>query len=125
MSVIIDGITYSIPVISIKRKGDFLQKYAERTMDGILHTELIGVYFNYSIQFGSSLNTSQYAALWEKLTEPTEFHTVTVPDETGTPYTFTAYFSSVGDELRKSKSGVNFWKSLTVDFIAQAPARTP
>lgn len=125
MSVIIDGTTYDIPVISLTRTADFLDKYAERTEDGVLHRELIGVYFNYKLQMGSSTNTSAYAALWDKLTEPVEFHTVTVPDEFGVSYAFTAYFASVGDELRKVKDAVSFWKSLTVNFIAQYPARVP
>jgi hypothetical protein len=123
MSIIIDGTTYNIPVASIKRKADFLDKYAERTEDGVLHRELIGVYYNYQLQFGRTLNTSDYAALWNKLTEATEFHTVTVPDESGN-YTFTAYFSNVGDELVKNKGAASFWKSLTVNFIAQSPAVT-
>ncbi len=124
MTIIIDSVTYDIPVMSIIRRADFLDKYAERTEDGVLHRELIGVYFNYQIKFGQSLDTAEYAALWLKLTEPEEFHTVTVPDEDGS-YTFTAYFSNVGDELRKQKGASNFWKSLTVNFTAQSPARTP
>jgi predicted ATP-grasp superfamily ATP-dependent carboligase len=124
MSVIIDGTTFDIPVISLIRKADVLDKYAERCEDGILHREIIGVYFNYQLSFGSTTDTAEYAALWDKLTEAEEFHTVTVPDESG-DYTFTAYFASVGDELRKTKSAANFWKSLTVHFIAQSPARTP
>lgn len=124
MSVIIDGVTYDVPVASIRRTADFLDKYAERTEDGVLHRELIGVYFNYQIQFGHTLDTAEYAKLWQKLTEPVEFHEVTVPDEDGESYTFTAYFSSVGDELRKVKDAKTFWKSLTVHFVAQSPART-
>lgn len=120
----IDGIDYDIPVLSISRSADFLDKYAERTEDGILHRELIGVYFNYRLQFGQTTNVSEYAALWTKLTEATEFHTVTVPDENG-DYTFTAYFSNVKDDLRKTAGASNFWKSLTVNFTAQSPAITP
>lgn len=120
----IDGIDYDIPVLSISRSADFLDKYAERTEDGILHRELIGVYFNYRLQFGQTTNVSEYAALWTKLTEATEFHTVIVPDEDG-DYTFTAYFSNVKDELRKTQGASNFWKSLTVNFTAQSPAITP
>jgi hypothetical protein len=124
--IIIDGTSYDIPIISIDRKADFLDKYAQRTGDGKLHRQLIGVYFNYVIKFGSPHTVAQtqaYASLWDKLTEPEEFHTVTVPDETTTPYTFTAYFSSVGDKLKKTKTAANFWKDLTVNFIAQTPAR--
>lgn len=124
MTIVIDGTTFDIPILSMRRKGDFLDKYAERTQDGVLHRELIGVYFNYEIQFGSSVDVSEYADLWNKLTEPVEFHTVQVPDEDGT-HTFTAYFSNVSDEFRRQKGAQNFWKSLTVNFIARSPARTP
>lgn len=121
--ITIDGVTYDVPVMEIKRKAEFLDKYAERTVDGKLHRELIGVYYNYYIKFGQA-TMADYAALWNKLTEPVEFHTVIVPDEDG-DLTFTAYFASVADELVKVKSTNRFWKSLTAHFIAKEPARTP
>jgi len=122
--IIIDEEEFDIPIISLTRRADFLDKTAERTVDGRLHRELIGVYFNYQLKLGASLNVSEYQRLWEKLTEATDFHEVTVPDETGTPYTYTAYFSNIGDELRKTKDGQNYFKGLTVNFIARDPART-
>lgn len=121
--LIIDNQTYHIPIISLKRKADFLDKYASRTEDGVLRRELIGVYFNYQLQLGNTVDTAEYARLWKKLTEPVEFHTVTVPDEAG-DYTFTAYFSNVGDEIRKETNSRNYWKNLTVNFTAKAPARS-
>jgi hypothetical protein len=122
--ITIDGEDYNIPVVSLKRKAEFLDKYANRTEDGNLARALIGVYFNYQLQLGSTTDTAEYARLWDKLTEPVEFHTVTVPDESG-DYTFTGYFSNVGDEMRKQTAEKNYWKNLTVNFIAKAPARTP
>lgn len=120
--VVIDGQVYNVPVVSIKRRADFLDKMAERTNDGKLHRELIGVYFNYQLQFGQA-PMADYAALWKKLTEPVEFHTVIVPDEDGS-LQFEAYFSNVGDELVRIKGETRFWKNLTVNFIAREPART-
>lgn len=124
MSIVIDGETFAIPILSIKRKAEFLDKYAERTEDGVLHRELIGVYFNYELQFGRTHDVDEYAALWAKLTEVEEFHTVTVPDFDGTggQYTFTAYFAGVSDEIRKETSDATFWKNLVVNFIAREPA---
>lgn len=122
--VIIDGKSYKIPVVSLRRTADFLDKYANRTEDGGLQRGLIGVFFNYQLQLGSTVDTELYANLWDKLTEPVEFHTVTVPDESG-DYTFTAYFAGVGDELRKQRESKNYWRNLTVNFIAKSPARTP
>ena len=54
--------------------------------------------------------------------KPVEFHEVTVPDEDG-DYTFTAYFSNVADELLRKVAEKNYWKNLTVNFIAKKPAR--
>ena len=126
MSLVIDGTTFDIPVIAIRRRADFLDKGdgTQRTMDGVLHRELIGVYFNYELQLGRTHDVTEYASLWDKLTEPEEFHEVTVPDESGN-YTFTAYFSNVADELLKEAEAQNFWKNLTVNFIAKSPERTP
>lgn len=118
----IDGITYNVPVTSLKRRGEFLDKYAERTEDGNLQRKLIGVYYNYQLTFGVTTDTEEYARLWDKLTEPVEFHTVTVPDASG-DYTFVAYFSNVGDEMLKKQNAKNYWRNLTVNFIAKAPAR--
>ena len=120
--IIIDCKNYDIPVISLKRQAEFLDKYANRTEDGVLHRELIGVFFNYQLQFGITTDTAEYQKLWEKLTEPEEFHTVTVPDEKD-KYTFTAYFSNVADEMLRKKANKNFFQNLTVNFIAKAPAR--
>lgn len=76
-----------------------------------------------SVASGLEWDFTTYARLWDKLTEPVEFHEVTVPDEDG-DYTFTAYFSNVGDELLRKKAEKNYWKNLTANFIAQKPART-
>ena len=118
----IDGIGYKIDVLSVKRTADFLDKYAERTENGDLERELIGVYSNYKLQLGPGVDRAEYARLWDKLTEPVEFHEVTVPDEDG-DYTFTAYFSNVADELLRKVAERNYWKNLTVNFIAKKPAR--
>lgn len=123
--IIIDGTTFDIPVVAIRRNAEFLDKFAERTEDGILHRELIGVYFNYSLQFGRTNNTTEYAALWSKLTEAIEFHEVTTPDLDATPVTFTAYFANVSDEIHKETDAKTFWKNLTVNFIAKEPRYTP
>ena len=110
------------PKVFVSKTADFLDKYAERTNDGVLHRELIGVYKNYQIKFGSA-SMSDYADLWDKLTEAEEFHTVVVPDGDGT-LSFTAYFAGIKSELARKKSTENFWKNLTVNFIAKSPAAT-
>ena len=122
--ITIDGTQYDVPIVSMKRSADSLYKFAERTVDGVLHSEMIGMYFNYQIVFGKSgSNPAAYAALFAKLTEPTEFHTVIVPDEDGT-HTFSAYFSNIKDTFARVKGTNRFIEGLSVNIIARSPARS-
>ena len=81
--ITIDGKAFDVPVIKLERQAEFLDKYAERVQSGELKRELIGVYYNYSLELGATSNKEEYHALWDKLTEPKEFHQVTLPDNMG------------------------------------------
>ena len=101
--------------------SDFLYKYANRVQSGVLESELIGVYFNYSnISFEKQTdkNYNEYNSLYDKLTEPNEKHTITIAN-----YTFQAYFANVSDEIYSYKDGKAYFKNLTVEFKAIGPAR--
>ena len=37
--VVIDGKSFNVPVVSLKRTADFLDKYGNRTEDGVLQRE--------------------------------------------------------------------------------------
>lgn len=120
--LIIDGEKFKVDVLSCKRTVDFLDKHAKRTENGDLKRELIGVYFNYKLTIAPGVDRAEYSQFWDKVTEPEEFHTVTVPGTDG-DYTFTAYFSNIGDELLLQRGKANYWKGLTINFIAKTPAR--
>lgn len=124
MSITIDGTTYDVPIKTLKRKAEFLDKYAERTEDGVLHRELIGTYYNYELQAGMSANNStDYAALWVKLTEPVASHSIVLPDESGT-LTFDCYFAGISDDVDRT-GATNYFRNLSFSVIAVSPARTP
>ena len=124
MSIIIDSTTYNIPLKVVKRKADLLFKFAERTQDGHLHSEIIGTFYNFDLEVGMSANNvSDYAALWVKVTEPTETHEITLPDESGT-LIFDCYFANISDVVVKQGS-TNYFRNLAFSVIATTPARTP
>jgi len=119
----IDGIDYNVPIASLTRTADFLDKFAERTADGVLHRDLIGVYYNYEIEFGRAPSMAEYTLLYQKLTEPEEFHTITLPDEDG-DLTFSGYVSGIRDELIRIRGSERYWMKLSCSVVAQSPSRT-
>jgi len=121
--IIIDGIQYNIGVYAdIKEAADFLDKYANRTDDGDLKRELIGVYFNFSdIKFEpqTDKNYNEFEKLWNKLTEPEEFHDVKIAN-----FQFKAYFNSVSRVIYGFAENRAYRKDMTVNFTAKKPARS-
>lgn len=122
----IDGTYFDIPMVSLKRNADFVDKYAERTEDGVLHRELIGVYYNFTLTVGTStaFGDTDYTEFWYKMSEPAEFHNVSIPIKGGT-YDFVAYITAVSDEYSKILDDGAEFKSFTCKFIAREPARRP
>lgn len=121
--IIIDSVTYGVPIKKLTIKADALDKYAERTNDGNLHREMIGVYYNYEIEFASGYKfPDEYNALWKKITEAEEFHTITLWDEDGA-YTFEGYFASPQNEMLRIKNGMTYWKSMSVSVVAKKPTK--
>lgn len=118
----IDGVTYDVPVVSIQRNAELLDRMAERTEDGVLTRQVIGTYYNYTIEWGSIARTDDYNALYAVMTAPVPFHQIVVPGTSG-DYEFTAYISSVKDEIKKIHNGKTYWHKLSANFIAKEPAR--
>ena len=123
--ITIDGSTYDVPIVDMQVSYEPLDKYAERTADGKQHREIIGVYAKYEVTFGiSNANPSDYASLVDVLTEPTEFHTVILPTETGT-LTDSFYFGPVRHTLYRVQGSNKYYKGLKVSIIPREPTRTP
>lgn len=119
-AIIIDSVTYDVNLITVDRKIDKLYKFAERTADGVLHSELIGVYYNYTFACGMSAhNASAYNSLVTKLATAATSYSVTVSG-----VTFNAYFANIQDQLIKD-TGTPYYRGLTFDVIALSPAVTP
>ncbi len=123
--VYIDGAFYDVPMLSMKRSFDVLDKYAERDEDnGDLKREILGVYLNYDMGFGIIDDPDLYQSLIDKLTEPEEFHDFVLPHPKGT-FSFRGYISKVTDEAMKIHNNTATFQALTCKFTMKAPFRTP
>lgn len=119
----IDGSVYKIPVeTKVKRQVEFLDKYAKRSEDGDLKRKIAGVYKNYTMSFSekqTDSNYSEYNRLFDKLSEPEEFHTVKIGN-----YNFVCYITGVSDEMYLYKNNREYYQGLKAEFIAKAPWRS-
>lgn len=123
--IYIDNEFFDVPFISIKRNFDVLDKYAERNEDdGDLKREILGVYANYTLNFGVVHDDDLYERLIDKLTEPEEFHDFVMPDTKKT-FEFRGYISQVSDEMMKIHSNTVTYQNLTCKFTMKKPFRTP
>ena len=123
--LIIDGVKYNIPLISIKRSLDFLEKYADRSEAGIVLIETIGLYKNYEISIGTIDDVELYDKLVEHITDcENRFHSVVLPDASKN-FDFYGYFSSIKDEVEKVLDSGAMYKGLSWKMISERPTKTP
>lgn len=122
----IDGVAYRVHVPSggLKRSFEVLDgENAGRLISGDLNRDVIGTFYNYELSIEpDTQNVEEYDRLFEVLSAPQDFHTVTFPYGQST-LTFLAYVTSGQDTLTDMIEN-NDWTGLTVHFIAKAPQRT-
>lgn len=116
----IDGVSYRVRIVELKRKADILDKYAERSEDGVLHREVIGTYHNYSLKIGVTNDLDLYNTLFDVLSAPVESHIVVLPHD---HVQFEGYFSSVTDNIDKITNEGTRYKDLTCNLTAMQPRR--
>lgn len=113
-------------VTSLKRSFSVLDgPNAGRTMDGGMQRDIIGTYYNYSLEIASDFSSpEEYDALYEVLSSPENSHTLVFPYAQEL-LTFQAYVANGEDELFHIYDGLNKWDGLSVNFIAMKPQRRP
>ena len=123
----VDGVSYKVrvPAGGLTRSFQVLDgKNAGRLLSGTMERDIIGTFYNYQLQIereGASLE--EYDQLYEVLSAPTSFHSVTFPYGQST-LTFQAYVTDGSDNLLRQSGGKNYWTGLTIKFVAKSPERT-
>lgn len=116
----IDGVEYKVPIVSLKRKGDILDLTANRTEDGVLHREVIGTFYNYTLTIGIVNDQELYDALWWVLTTPVASHQIQLPNQ---PEPFEGYFGSCQDDIVLITDEGQRAKGLSFNLVATRPSR--
>lgn len=126
--ITVDGLTYDVRIRAgdVARTASILDgENAGRLKSGGMVLDTIGTFYNYALTFlRSGNNVTEYDALYEVLTDPTNRqHTIIVPYGQGT-ITYKAYVATIKDQLMKVRSGVQYWDNMVVSFTAMQPQRT-
>lgn len=121
----IDGNSYDVEIVSLKRKFSVTDgNKAGRAADGSMMRNIIGTYYNYSMQINTErLSRSDYDSLYEILSAPVDSHTVVLPYGR-TTLTQKMYVTGGEDDLRIDDNG-NIWDNLSIEFVAMKPNRKP
>lgn len=94
-------------------------------INGDVDPDIIGTYYNYSMEIDTKMTSpEEYDALWEVLSAPVEFHTVSFPYAQDV-LTFEARITGGGDSFYRRINGKNYWGQMSVDFKAKKPQRAP
>ena len=117
---------YHIHFVSIKRTFEILDgENAGRLMSGEMERDIIGTYYNYSVEVDASEASAwEYDYLFDVLSRPMDAHMITLPFGQET-LTFRAYVTQGSDELVYMANGNNRWGGLSFNFIAMSPQRRP
>lgn len=122
MSVIIDGTRFDVKIAEHEQAADVIDKFAERTESGVLQHEVLGVYFNFEVEFEPIEDPALHEQFYEVLTQPKEEWEVTLPGRY-TTHTFRCYIRVQPVKMIRHKSTGNRYEGLKVNFIAIEPAR--
>ena len=119
--IIIDNVEYQVPILELKRKGDILDLTANRTEDGVLHRDVIGTFYNYTLNIGECKDKALYEQLWYVLTAPVASHMIELPHD---HIQFEGYFGSCQDNIFFVTSEGYRAKGFSCNLVATRPART-
>ena len=116
----IDDKEYKVPIVDLQRKGDILDNTANRTEDGVLHREVIGTFYNYTLTIGVINDPDLYEELWNVLTAPVASHFIELPHD---HVRFEGYFGSCKDNITLVTEDGYKAKGLSFNLVATRPAR--
>ena len=124
--ITVDGVTYDViatsgieRAFSLKQGGQGGTAQTGREIPDILGTD-----YAYSVKIEpNKSNFSAYDAFYEKISEPVDYHTVTLPYGE-TSITFQAMILSGKDRLKRKIRNSNRWGGLSLQFVPIEPQRT-
>ena len=123
MSFYIDGIQWAVPC-KIERTAEMkASEISGMLLDKSWFNDVLGTYMRYEVTIVVPRGMeSQYATIYEKLTEPVDGHSFVFPYNAGT-LTVTGRVTDVKDVWHKV-GNANYWAGTRFTVIANNPTKT-
>lgn len=125
MGITVDSVTYNVKVVyeSISRAFELVEGANTGTaINGRTIRDILGTKYSYSLSVEPDpAHPTDYDAFYQKITEPVDSHTVTMPYGQ-TTITFSAMVES-GTDTYRGIIGAKRWSGLSVRFTAITPQR--
>lgn len=120
----VDGMLWDLPC-DIERKTEMqASEISGMLLDKHYFNDVVGTFLSYSITlvvpFGKE---TQYARLYEVLTEPVDGHSFVLPYNRGN-ITITGRVTNISDVYKPMPDGSVHWKGIRFDVISNAPNKT-
>ena len=117
-----DGVNYNVHVTNLTRHFSVLDtEKSGRTMDGQMHREPIGTFYNYSMTVSpDAADPAAMDAFWEAISKPVDSHVCVFPYGQST-LTQKMYVTGGDQPLQVIAGNTHFWGEITVKFIAMGP----
>lgn len=124
MSFIIDGIPWDVPC-SVKRTAEMTaSEISGMLLDKTYFNDVIGTYMSYTVALAVPFDMeNEYAALYDMLTDPVAFHSMTFPYN-GEDLNINARIQVVSDDYVRQPNNGRYWRNTEFTAIATAPTRT-
>lgn len=122
----IDGRSFDVAVVSLKQNFEVLDgPNAGRTMDARMHRDILGTFYNYTIEVDlAQLNRADADALFNIVSAPVDSHVCAFPHGQES-LTQDMYIAKGSRELFRQYGNRNYWGKMSWNYIAMAPSRTP
>ena len=121
--ITIDGQTFRVGIIKVTRKASLNRESHGTTLDGRKHYDALGTYFDYDVTIDTkAINIKEYDRLYEVITQPVEYHIVTMPygqDE----ISFKAMIKTSNDSIIANYTNFRRWNGLKITFEALEPQK--
>ena len=120
----IDGMQWSYPCRIVRTAEVTASEISGLLLDKSYFNDVLGTYMSYEVTIAIPIGKeSEYATIYEALTDPVDGHAFVFPYNSGTVQ-ITGRVASVKDNYVRKPGGAVFWQGTTFTVVSNHPTKT-